>query len=573
MKFMNPLTGLILVTLVTLGAPAFADQVISDDLIVTGGSCIGYDCSNGENLDTTTLKLKENNLRILFDDTDTDAADWWLTANDSKNGGDSFFSISDEELAHAMETVSLTSLTDSIANWSTVSYVGGYASKDGSGNVTCVDTTFSPYTVIPCPETVEQETTTILTGAQDLVIDPGTNSFHITDAAVIVGTTDATRLLSNVSAGTASSDVINISQLNTAQETLDAVVALGDAAVAGANDLATDLDTIETALPTQATAIASLQTRITTTAETVVPLESELSTQQARLDSANAEMTTVETDKAAAETAVTQNSAALSNQSTNLSNLDTEIASNSTVIANMQQAIGNISATAASSTESATTSGSASTAFGSGASARTLDTAVGYQATVSADGSVAVGANTVVDSENSVAAGADANVATAASGASAIGQNSAVTSGATASVAVGQSSQATEANTVSVGSEAQQRRMTNVAAATQDSDTINYAQLQQLTNLTSDQHNRIATLDDRVDRVGAVTAALSALVPNLRSGGKFQVSFGLGHYSGRNAIAAGLFCYMSERVLLSGGLSSAFETDSTVAQTGLSITW
>lgn len=76
------------------------DQVILDDLIVSGGSaCIGFDCVNGESFGFDTLRLKENNLRIKFQDTSSSASfpsnDWQITANDSSNGGQEKFSIDD----------------------------------------------------------------------------------------------------------------------------------------------------------------------------------------------------------------------------------------------------------------------------------------------------------------------------------------------------------------------------------------------------------------------------------------------------------------------------------------------
>ncbi len=75
------------------------DQVILDDLIVDGSACIGQDCVNGESFGFDTLRLKENNLRIKFDDTSSSASfpnnDWQLTANDSSNGGANKFSIDD----------------------------------------------------------------------------------------------------------------------------------------------------------------------------------------------------------------------------------------------------------------------------------------------------------------------------------------------------------------------------------------------------------------------------------------------------------------------------------------------
>jgi hypothetical protein len=75
------------------------DQVIADDLIVDGSLCVGFDCVNGEVFSFDTIRLKENNLRIKFDDTSTVASypsrDWQLTANDSANGGAAKFSIDD----------------------------------------------------------------------------------------------------------------------------------------------------------------------------------------------------------------------------------------------------------------------------------------------------------------------------------------------------------------------------------------------------------------------------------------------------------------------------------------------
>lgn len=86
--------------LLSLGAvTAQADQVINDDLIVTGSLCVGFDCTNGESFGFDTIRLKENNVRIKFQDTSTSASfpsrDWQITANDSSNGGANKFSIDD----------------------------------------------------------------------------------------------------------------------------------------------------------------------------------------------------------------------------------------------------------------------------------------------------------------------------------------------------------------------------------------------------------------------------------------------------------------------------------------------
>lgn len=79
--------------------PVDNDQQILDDLIVTGSICVGFDCVNNENFGFDTLRLKENNLRIGFDDTSVGSGfpfnDWQITANDSANGGANKFSIDD----------------------------------------------------------------------------------------------------------------------------------------------------------------------------------------------------------------------------------------------------------------------------------------------------------------------------------------------------------------------------------------------------------------------------------------------------------------------------------------------
>jgi len=94
------------------------DFVINDDLIVDGSACIGFDCVNGEVFSFDTIRLKENNLRIKFDDTSTAASfprnDWQLTANDSANGGLSKFSIDDVTNARTPFTVEANARSHSL---------------------------------------------------------------------------------------------------------------------------------------------------------------------------------------------------------------------------------------------------------------------------------------------------------------------------------------------------------------------------------------------------------------------------------------------------------------------------
>lgn len=93
------------------------DQVIADDLIVQGSICTGFDCVNNESFGFDTIRLKENNLRIKFEDTSTGsfpANDWQLTANDSASGGANKFSIEDITGAKVPFTVTAGAATNSI---------------------------------------------------------------------------------------------------------------------------------------------------------------------------------------------------------------------------------------------------------------------------------------------------------------------------------------------------------------------------------------------------------------------------------------------------------------------------
>ena len=84
-------------------------QVIAQDLIVQGSLCVGFDCVNGESFGFDTLRLKENNTRIKFDDTSTSGSfpnnDWQLTANDSNNGGLNRFSIENTTVGRVPFTI------------------------------------------------------------------------------------------------------------------------------------------------------------------------------------------------------------------------------------------------------------------------------------------------------------------------------------------------------------------------------------------------------------------------------------------------------------------------------------
>jgi hypothetical protein len=84
------------------------DFVIADDLIVQGSACIGLDCVNGEVFGFDTVRLKENNTRLQYDDTSTSAGfasnNWQIRANSSASGGGNFLAFVDQGTTGNSET-------------------------------------------------------------------------------------------------------------------------------------------------------------------------------------------------------------------------------------------------------------------------------------------------------------------------------------------------------------------------------------------------------------------------------------------------------------------------------------
>ena len=98
--------------------PITLDQVIPDDLIVQQSLCVGFDCVNNESFGFDTIRLKENNTRIKFDDTSSSAGypanDWQITANDSASGGSNKWSVEDITGSKVPLTITAGASTNSI---------------------------------------------------------------------------------------------------------------------------------------------------------------------------------------------------------------------------------------------------------------------------------------------------------------------------------------------------------------------------------------------------------------------------------------------------------------------------
>jgi hypothetical protein len=82
------------------------DQVIPDDLIVQSSLCVGFDCVDGESFGVDTIRMKENNTRLHFEDTSTSAGyaanDWRIIANDQPSGGANYLAVEDSTAARQL---------------------------------------------------------------------------------------------------------------------------------------------------------------------------------------------------------------------------------------------------------------------------------------------------------------------------------------------------------------------------------------------------------------------------------------------------------------------------------------
>ena len=80
-------------------ASLHADQVINDDLIVSGSVGIGVGAEADQAFGYDTFRLSETTLRVHFDDVSTSSDfprnDWRIIINDNDNGGANYFAIED----------------------------------------------------------------------------------------------------------------------------------------------------------------------------------------------------------------------------------------------------------------------------------------------------------------------------------------------------------------------------------------------------------------------------------------------------------------------------------------------
>lgn len=108
---------LVALGLLTQSSTVRADIVQADDVIIQSSLCVGFDCINGEDFGFDTIRLKENNVQIKFEDTSAGefpGTDWILVANDSNSGGLNKFVIQDATAGTTPFTVRGGARTDAL---------------------------------------------------------------------------------------------------------------------------------------------------------------------------------------------------------------------------------------------------------------------------------------------------------------------------------------------------------------------------------------------------------------------------------------------------------------------------
>ena len=223
---------------------------------------------------------------------------------------------------------------------------------------------------------------------------------------------------------------------------------------------------------------------------------------------------------------------------------------------------------------SALASGDHAQAFGAGAQATNVrSNAFGSDASATADYAMAIGDHANATHLNSIALGAGSTTSEATA------QSSATIAGHTFGGFAGVGSAAN--GSVSVGKAGAERQIKNVAAgeiSATSTDAVNGSQLYsvandlqtQINNSTPSQINnniknltsRVGTVERRVNKVGAGSAALAALHPlDFNPDDKWTIAAGYGHYHNANSAALGAFYRPNEDTMFSvGGTVGTGET-------------
>ncbi len=166
--------------------------------------------------------------------------------------------------------------------------------------------------------------------------------------------------------------------------------------------------------------------------------------------------------------------------------------------------------------------------------------AIGNNANVTVDGGIALGTNSVSNRDlTKEASGYDWSTGTASS------ETSSTWKPTTAAVSVGDGTTVT-------------RRITSLAAGSEDTDAVNVAQLKRVVNHADEQTKAMNTslnaLGSRIDTVGSGAAALAGLHPiDFDPDAKWDLAASYGKYESSHAFAVGAYYRPNEDMMLSAG--------------------
>jgi hypothetical protein len=582
-----------------IGSTAFADQVIPDDLIVQGSACIGLDCVNNESFGFDTLRLKENNTRIKFDDTSTAAGfpanDWTLVANDSAAGGRNFFGIEDTTAGRMIFGVSAGAPTASL--W--VNSLGNvglgtenpllklHLSNADTPGIRLEQTNAGGFTAqtwdiagneanffIRDVTNGNRLPFRIRPGAPTSSIDIASNGFvgfGTASPTAQLHTTGTIRFegLSGCGGGLATDAQGYLSCLVGGGSSLVQQAAPGQPITVGATTDGTQVAVNGTAGNRTVTGVLA---GTVAAGSTDAINGGQLYTANQRVAAAFGGGAGLDGSGQLTAPSYTVQGATYNNVGGAVNALDlqmTQLTTNGTRYFQSNSTGPGASAT-----------GTNANAVGSGSTASGLNSiAVGTGSQATQSGSIAVGFNSSSTGLNSIAIGTGATAtgsvavgagASAANGGAAYGDGAVATgslstavgpnSSATAanSVAIGSGSTNTVANTVSFGSAGNERRLTNVAAGISQTDAVNVGQLQSVAAGFQSQLGGLQTQinDTRTEARGGVALALAA--SGLRYDdrpGKLSLAGGFGNFKGESGLALGLGYAATNRLRFNASVS------------------
>lgn len=163
-------------------------------------------------------------------------------------------------------------------------------------------------------------------------------------------------------------------------------------------------------------------------------------------------------------------------------------------------------------------------------------TAVGLGST-SFNGSTAIGKASIAACENCVAIGGDTTNM----------YDNTVAIGNRKLTQVERGTEDTDATNVAQVSQAKQEAIESSNSYTDRKDLVTNQRIDKLEDKINGFDSRINTLDRRLDKLGAIALASSALTPNPHVAGNNQYALGLGTYRGSKAIAGALYHYSDDK--------------------------